>query len=145
VKDFWKGGKMDEENPEPVTEKKTVHRRLPRADSEEKGLKRDEEELLEEFHKLQKKDKWWIMLFKCFFFPCYCNSKYCFRCFSNMKTMQSIVLLAILVMVYGYVVLINDVIAHSYEAREARGLPGRAGHGIHGTPHVIEQTQRFYS
>jgi hypothetical protein len=84
-------------------------------------------------------------IFRCFLSPCYCNIRYCIRCITQRRTVYCLILSAVILMAYGYVVLINDVIAHSYEAREARGLSGRRGAGIHGSPHVIEQTQRFYS
>jgi hypothetical protein len=84
-------------------------------------------------------------LWECILFPWYCNLKRCMRRLPRLRKMYCMVVLAGFGLAYGYIVLINDLLAHSYEVREARGLYGVGDRGIHGTPHVIEQTQRFYS
>lgn len=86
--------------------------------------------------------------FKCFIFPWYCGIRECIYCLSRngtLRLMYCLIVLAGLILAHGYIVLINDLIAHSYASREARGLYTMGDKEMHGTPHVIEQTQRFYS
>lgn len=55
------------------------------------------------------------------------------------QLLYCIILISILSLAYGYIILINDVIAHSYEVREARGIGAH-----HGSPFIIKETQNFY-
>ncbi len=49
-----------------------------------------------------------------------------------LRLMCCVVVVAGFVLAYGYIVMINDLIAHSYETP------------THGTPHVVHETQVFY-
>lgn len=118
-------------------------RKLPRAeptndddDDVEKGVPK---------HEKGEEDGCCLSLVKCLLCPCYCNVRHCSRCLARHRTVYCLIALASLVMAYGYIVLINDFILHSYQAREARGLPVPGAYGIHGPPHVIEKTQWFYA
>ncbi len=56
---------------------------------------------------------------------------------TSLRMCQCALFLANIFMIYGYIVLVNDVIAHSYDAVGA-------GPDYHGTPFIVDKTQRFY-